>query len=282
VSPFDPVRQAIGRVSLWTWTGCVIIFFAGHYLNAVKLWWLLGSDRGLLRVCVRAQYAGLSANLALPGLSGGDLVRAAYVVPAAGLARATAASLADRIVDTATVVVLVAAAWPIAGAPPAIAAMMADAGPAVAIGLAVATAGAAVLWTLPATARIRRQATAAFASVAVRPGPIVRAAVLSLAVQSAFVLANVWLARSAGVTTALAAWFVAWPLSKLVAVLPISLGGIGVREAALVALLAPYGAPRDAVLASGLLWQAVLIVTGVVGLVATQLAVRPPAGSAGR
>jgi uncharacterized membrane protein YbhN (UPF0104 family) len=110
----------------------------------------------------------------------------------------------------------------------------------------------------------------------------VRAAVLSLAVQSAFVLANVWLARSAGVTTALAAWFVAWPLSKLVAVLPISLGGIGVREAALVALLAPYGAPRDAVLASGLLWQAVLIVTGVVGLVATQLAVRPPAGSAGR
>ena len=38
-------------------------------------------------------------------------------------------------------------------------------------------------------------------------------------------MTNVWLARQVGVTTALAAWFVAWPLSKLIAILPISLGG---------------------------------------------------------
>ena len=82
-----------------------------------------------------------------------------------------------------------------------------------------------------------------------------------------------------GVTTALAAWFVAWPLSKLIAVLPISLGGIGVREAALVSLLAPYGAPREAVLASGILWQAVLIVTGLAGLVVTQLLPRRRLGA---
>jgi len=49
-----------------------------------------------------------------------------------------------------------------------------------------------------------------------------------------------------------------------------------VREAALVSLLAPYGAPREAVLASGILWQAVLIVTGLVGLLVTQLMTAPP------
>ena len=100
---------------------------------------------------------------------------------------------------------------------------------------------------------------------------LVGAVVISLVVQSAFVMTNVWLARQIGVTTDVPAWFVAWPLSKLIAVLPISLGGIGVREAALVSLLAPYGAPREVVLASGILWQAVLIVTGVAGLIVTQM-----------
>jgi uncharacterized membrane protein YbhN (UPF0104 family) len=107
-----------------------------------------------------------------------------------------------------------------------------------------------------------------------RRSALAGAVALSLVVQSAFVMTNVWLAREVGVQTALAPWFVAWPLSKLIAVLPISLGGIGVREAALVTLLAPYGAPREAVLASGILWQAVLIVTGLAGLIVTQIAGR--------
>ena len=94
---------------------------------------------------------------------------------------------------------------------------------------------------------------------------------MSLGVQSAFVMTNVWLAQQVGVTTGIAAWFVAWPLSKLVAILPISLGGIGVREAVLVSLLAPYGAPREAVLASGILWQGVLAASGLAGLIATQV-----------
>jgi len=106
----------------------------------------------------------------------------------------------------------------------------------------------------------------AWTTLTSRGSTLAGAVTISLVVQSAFVMTNVWLARQVGVTTGLAPWFVAWPLSKLIAILPISLGGIGVREAALVSLLAPYGAPREAVLASGILWQAVLIVTGLVGL----------------
>jgi uncharacterized membrane protein YbhN (UPF0104 family) len=69
-----------------------------------------------------------------------------------------------------------------------------------------------------------------------------------------------------GLDIGLAPWFVAWPLSKIIAILPISLGGIGVREAALVSLLAPFGAPSALVFASGLLWQGVLMASGLLGL----------------
>jgi len=48
----------------------------------------------------------------------------------------------------------------------------------------------------------------------------------------------------------------------------------------LVSLLAPYGAPGEAVLASGILWQSVLIVTGLVGLAVTQLIPYAPRAAA--
>jgi uncharacterized membrane protein YbhN (UPF0104 family) len=48
------------------------------------------------------------------------------------------------------------------------------------------------------------------------------------------------------------------------------MGGLGVREAALVSLMAPYGAAREAVLASGLLWQASVVVAALGGLLVTQ------------
>jgi uncharacterized membrane protein YbhN (UPF0104 family) len=281
VIPLRSVLDALGRISMWTWLSSLCIFFAGHYLNAVKLRLLIGAKRVPLTACVRAQYAGLVANLGLPGLAGGDLVRAAYLARTAGTRRVALASVADRLIDTLTIVVLIAVALPIAGVPPAIAGLVTSAGWWI-LGAAI---GAAALGAL--VIRLRKHAAIAakiepvWSELRARRFAVGGAVLLSLLVQSAFVMTNVWLARQVGVTTGLAAWFVAWPLSKLIAVLPISLGGIGVREAALVSLLAPYGAPREAVLASGILWQAVLIVTGLAGLLLTQLLPRTAASPAG-
>jgi uncharacterized membrane protein YbhN (UPF0104 family) len=58
-------------------------------------------------------------------------------------------------------------------------------------------------------------------------------------------------------------WLFAWPLAKLAAVLPLTQGGMGVREAALVALLTPFGAPGALVLAAGLVWEGVIIAGGL-------------------
>lgn len=271
IIPLDAVIDALRRTSIWTWSASVVVFFAGHYLNAIKLRLLLGPADGLNSACVRAQYAGLVANLSLPGLAGGDLVRAAYLAPLVGVKRVAFASVADRLIDTGTVLMLVLVALPFAGVPPGIVHIIQDAGLWVAAGVACVVIAGVVVLRLRRFSGLTGQITAAWSELMTRRPALLGAVVISLVVQSAFVMTNVWLARQVGVTTEVPAWFVAWPLSKLIAVLPISLGGIGVREAALVSLLAPYGAPREAVLASGILWQAVLIVTGVAGLIVTQM-----------
>jgi uncharacterized membrane protein YbhN (UPF0104 family) len=270
IIPLHAVIDALRRISVWTWSASVLVFFAGHYLNALKLRLLIGTGAAPVSACVRAQYAGLVANLGLPGLAGGDLVRAAYLAPTVGTKRVALASVADRLIDTATVVVLIAVALPLAGVPPALAGVVSRAAWWVMGSAGAAAVAAAALFALRRTA-ISKKVTQAREALHARRFAVAGAVAISFSVQSAFVLTNVWLARQVGVQTPLPAWFVAWPMSKLIAVLPISLGGIGVREAALVSLLVPYGAPREAVLASGILWQAVLAVTGLIGLIVTQM-----------
>jgi glycosyltransferase 2 family protein len=271
VIPLDSLIAAIRRVSVWTWSASLGIFLAGHYLNALKLRLLLGEPAVPASVCVQAQYAGLVANLGLPGIAGGDLVRAGYLAPVAGTARVAMASIADRLIDTATLLVLVAAALPIAGVPPPIERIVWAGGWWIAIG----SVAGAVLFAAAFLMRNRiaavRKLTDKLSALTSRRAALAGAIGISLLVQAGFVLTNVWLAREVGVGTGVAAWFVGWPLSKLVAVLPISLGGLGVREAVLVSILTPYGAPADAVFASGILWQSVLAVSGLLGLMGSQL-----------
>jgi uncharacterized membrane protein YbhN (UPF0104 family) len=114
---------------------------------------------------------------------------------------------------------------------------------------------------------VRRLASAG-AVLAQRPMLPLACFALSLSVQTMFVLINVRFGAAVGADIPLAGWLVAWPLAKLVALLPVSLAGLGVREAALVAFLRPYGAPAALVTAAGLLWQSVLFAGGLVGWLA--------------
>ena len=78
-------------------------------------------------------------------------------------------------------------------------------------------------------------------------------------------LLNAWLGRSVGIEVNLAVWFLIWPLAKLASLLPISLGGLAVREASLAALLLPFGVPMARSVVCSLLWQTVLIAGGLLG-----------------
>jgi uncharacterized membrane protein YbhN (UPF0104 family) len=77
---------------------------------------------------------------------------------------------------------------------------------------------------------------------------------------------NYLLGSSVGIDVAVTAWAVAWPLSKLIAIVPISLAGLGVREGLLVAFLRPFGAEAGLVVGAGILWQTILLAGGLSGL----------------
>jgi uncharacterized membrane protein YbhN (UPF0104 family) len=87
---------------------------------------------------------------------------------------------------------------------------------------------------------------------------------LSLLIQSAFVLLNAWIGRSIGIHVPLAVWFLVWPLAKVAGLLPISLGGLGVRDATMGALLTTFGVTMASGVVASLIWQSVLIVGGLI------------------
>ena len=97
------------------------------------------------------------------------------------------------------------------------------------------------------------------------------ALLLSLSIQGFFVLQNVFIANAMGIDVPVAAWFVAWPLAKLASLTPFSLGGLGVREGVLAALLTPFSVPAALSVAESLVWQTVMYALGMFGGVSSLL-----------
>jgi hypothetical protein len=90
------------------------------------------------------------------------------------------------------------------------------------------------------------------------------ALILALSAQIVFIVLNIALAEACGLHLPFRVWLFAWPLAKLSAAIPITQGGIGVREAALAALLLPFGAPAVLSVAAGIAWEAVVVGGGIV------------------
>ena len=270
--PFGAIVDGFSRVPLGLMPWVIALFMLGHVVAASK-WWLL-LDRGLpFPLALQAHFAGLAANLCLPGAAGGDAVRATLGFAAMRDGpKLAAGSVADRMIDTMGLALLSVVGLVL------VRGQAGSAGAAVQATVLVLLIGIAAmfvfphmivrLWTafpkLPARALALRLADA-FGALGKRPMLLLTALLLSMAVQVLFIWLAVQLAQAVGINLPFAAWIFAWPLAKIIAVLPISLGGLGVREASLAALLVPFGADAAQVVASGLVWQAVLYVSGAIG-----------------
>jgi glycosyltransferase 2 family protein len=284
-----PVRQLAAAVSSAPpalWGIALLVFLAGHVAAAFKWQLLLRHHRQIPAAhWLRAHFAGLAANLCLPGVAGGDVVRAEFIRRSHGHGEQVAvAAIVDRALDCAALLAL--ASVGVLLSPGA----QTPRGTVVVIAAAALTgATAAVLLTVALSKSrwrhlgvVQRLANAA-AVLAARPALPLACFVLSLGVQTMFVLLNMRLGAAVGVDVPLAAWFVAWPLAKLVALVPVSLAGLGVREAALVVFLRPYAAAPALVTAAGLLWQSVLFAGGLIGwLAGAAIPTRASAPQAGK
>lgn len=204
--------------------------------------------RSSLRRTIEAYFAGALASNALPTQFGGDLVRGLIVGGAGTRTRALATVLVDRVTLLACLTLL---AWGVYVVAP-------DPVPgAVVATLAVATAAGIAAAALTATCLILRRPRPLFRRAAVKdagrtiraciaPRPLWTTTALGLTYQ-ALILLGLWLlARSIDLDVAFAVLAVATPSVLLLAALPISIGGLGVREASYVVLLSAAGADAEA------------------------------------
>ena len=270
--PREAILEGFSRLTWQLFLGVLAAFMACHVAAAAK-WWLL-MDRAIpFRAALRAHFAGLAANLCLPGAAGGDAVRAAVAhVALKDGPKVAAAAIGDRTIDLVGLACLSLTgllllqgqagnrmlAFALAGLVFAGAIIVMFIFPRVARGL----------WRtfprLPARGLALRLADA-FAALGGRPGLLLFTLALSASIQAVLIWLSIQLALPVGVDIPVAAWFFGWPLAKIIATLPLSLGGLGVRESSLAALLVPFGASAAQVVASGLAWQAILYLAGAIG-----------------
>ena len=273
--PLAPLRAAIVRVPLTRFLVILIGYLLAHCIGVAKWRMVVNSAGAELDLATSAQcYAGgLFGTLFLPSIIGGDVVRLAVGLrhsprPAAVLT----GNVADRFIDVGAQAALVLAGLILLpGSLPA--QLQIPRG-------GILLIGAAVILLLLAIAIVsqrqllggrsfhfrRRLAHLrhALRAVSQRPHILIFGWVLGVSIQFSFLVLTALLAISCGLVLPLRVWLFAWPLAKLAAVLPLTQGGIGVREAALVALLAPFGAAGPVVLAAGLVWEGVIIAGGLI------------------
>lgn len=271
--PGRQVLHALGKLPPYLWITVIAAYLATHLLGVAK-WRLMVNTAGAgLNVLQagRCYFAGLFGSLLLPSLIGGDLVRVTlamrYGKTSGGV---LLGSFLDRIVDfTALVILAGAGALLVPGTlGPQSRRVFMWIGAAMIAGLAIV----AVLITLipfrRLSFRMRRKAVSlrrAGRSIVKRPGVAVASLSISLVSQLSFIALSALLADACGLRLLFRAWLFAWPIAKLSAAIPVTQGGIGVREAALAGLLVPFGAPPALSVAAGLAWEAIVISGALIG-----------------
>lgn len=271
ILPVEEIRRVASSLRVEVWIPALAAYLLIHRIAVEKWRLLMNAGRAGLRGpdAVRCYATGLFANLFLPSLVGGDVLRAGLIM---GATRRRAAvilgSLADRGVDVAGLAFLLAiggwlardeistrsvgelwVVWLVAVA-------------------AVLAAGVALVRVPLARWPRRTRRTVGRGRVALRhlvrqPAKLVGVTLLSMGVQTSMIALHATVAWSMGVRVPAAGWLVAWPLAKFAALLPISLGGLGVRDVTLAALLAPWGVSLAAGVTVGLAWQTLVFGGGV-------------------
>lgn len=270
--PFADAWRALRRLPLAVWLVVLAAYFSVHLIGICKYRLVLNTAGAGLNIAqaARCYFVGLFGSLFLPSVIGGDLIKAGLALrltkSRAGVLLGT---LLDRMSDVVALLTLATIGLVLAQGRRDIANRH-----AILLGTtifaAVCAVIAAVVTQLPARRfswRMRRRMVRlrrAGRSTAHQPGRVAAAYAMSLTVQFGFILLTSAIAGACDLHLPFAAWLYAWPLAKLSAMLPLSQAGIGVREAALAALLVPFGAAAAVIVGVGLAWETVVIAAGLI------------------
>lgn len=269
---FEAIGAMLGRVGAGLFVGAIAAQITGSLFTAVR-WWLLlkhtGAHASFWRV-LPSYYLGLFFNNLLPTGIGGDVVRTLYLTRRGlGLHALAASMVVDRAIGLLAMLLL-ATSCAVFFAPPDLNDSARHSALAV---LALTLLGAAFALS-PSAGRLLQRLQRRYHQTRVRhsvlesailcysyrsdPLLLAAATVLSLIAQSFAILAYVLIGVGIGLPLPPATYFVIVPIVFVAAMLPISLGGLGVREGALVGLLLAFGADRQLAIGLSLLYLVVL------------------------
>jgi uncharacterized protein (TIRG00374 family) len=272
--PAAPLRSALARVPLARFIAVLLIYLVALTGGITKWHTVVNAAGAQLSFAASAECytSGLFGALFLPSIIGGDVARLAVGIsrsprPAAVIT----GNVADRFLDVAAQLTLVSLGVILLPSSlpfrlQVLAKRVLFAGflaVAILFGLVVALHRPLLRGRSIRFRRRLAQLRHAIRAVSRRPWRLVFGWLLGTSVQGTYVVLTALLGIACGLSLPLRVWLFAWPLAKIAAVMPITQGGIGVREAALVLLLAPFGASAAQVLATGIVWEGVIIIAGL-------------------
>lgn len=273
-----PVFHQLARERPAFFLAVVVTYVAGQVMSAWR-WSLLGA---ILKIpapfidYLCYAFIGMFTNVFVPGLLGGDALRAVYLGRRhQRLADAIASVAADRIVG------LIGLFWLAASAAAALSVELPRSVtlPTIAIG-AISLAG---FVALPLIGMLAARMPARIAGVAAtiapyfdRPLTMMPAIGLSVALQLSLAICQWILARGLGLSAPLTLFVLCVPIANVFASLPVTLNGLGVRETAYLMLFGMAGMAKADAIALGLLWFASTALGNLTGVVAFVLTETPP------
>ncbi|MEW6753674.1 MAG: lysylphosphatidylglycerol synthase transmembrane domain-containing protein [Candidatus Latescibacterota bacterium] len=272
------VQAAFARTDLSLFGAAVLLFVASNCLGAAQ-WFLLLRAQDLpvsFRQSLVLYFVGVFFNNVLLGNIGGDALRIYDVRRLTGRgSAAVAATVMDRFIGLFSTCSLALVAYPlIAGAQrawlvSALVPVWLGLVAVLAVGLSRRVGGrlqAMAQRVLPA-AGVRLVASL-LGSVSVyrhRAGLLCATWLISLVVQMWRILVYWYAGLSVGMDAALVYYVCFQPVAAILAALPVSIGGLGVREGTLVGLFASTGAEHDVTLAMSLLGYVAGIAASLLG-----------------
>jgi len=276
---FAAIGTMLERISAALFLGAIAAQLLGSFCTALR-WWLLLKHTGArtsFRQVLPSYYLGLFFNNLLPTGVGGDVVRTMYLNRRGlGLHALAASMIVDRGIGLMAMLLL-ATTCAVFFAPPG---LDNDARTSAFAVLALTLVGAALAlspWAGHGLKWLQRRyhqtrlrhgvLESALLCHSYRSDPLLltAAAALSLIAQSFSILTYVLLGIGIGLALAPTTYFVIIPIVFVAAMLPISLGGLGVREGTLVGLLLAFGADRQLAIGLSLLYLIVLWLSTVPG-----------------
>ena len=269
--PMHKLAAALRSISLRLWLMVLAGFLVVHLIGVVKWRLTLHVSNAPLTFtqAVRCYFAGLFGTVFLPSVVGGDVVRMGLAFRVQqDRAGVLLGSLVDRLLDTVSLAVI--AGTGVFFIPGALNERHRRAFVMLAVVFAIALVALFALLKITPWQRLpfkmRRlfvKVRRAWRSMVSQPQYVFASLLLGIIIQTGLLFLSFAIAFACGIHVSFRVWLLVWPLAKLLALVPLTLGGLGIREAGLVALLAPFRVPAALSVATGLAWESIIIAGGL-------------------